>query len=171
MPIVPDSQLPGLLGLNSMQERRSILDTITKRLYFLGPGDYNLEEMLPTGTECYQLTTAPSGHLILPLNRYAEFDKRQTKGSLQLDQTTVALPVTAASTSEPLPATAETIARSQPFSFGTCPGNVDRPVPNVVDRPPSPGPVPTGNPQVLSPQGPITMWVRPRSRSPFHDRH
>jgi len=90
-PSVTGSSLPGLLGLSSMRDRRAILDMVTNRLYFLGQGDYDLHSVLPTGTEEYQLETAPSGHLLLPIDHYAEFDQRQMRGSLQLDQQPVSL--------------------------------------------------------------------------------
>ena len=91
MPTVKGSMLPGLLGLNSLVNRRAILDCITKRLHFLGPGDYDLQSALPPGSKTYQLETAPSGHLILPCTRYAASDQQQKNGAFKLDQTTVTL--------------------------------------------------------------------------------
>jgi len=90
-PAITDSHIPGLLGLNSLSSRRAVLDMHTRRLHFLGSGDYRLETAMPQGTESYQLLTAPSGHLLLPCGRYNEFDRQQTNGSFTLDSTTVAL--------------------------------------------------------------------------------
>ena len=44
--------------------------TVDKRIYFLGPGDYNLLKSLPPGTECFQGEIAASGHLVLPCCEY-----------------------------------------------------------------------------------------------------
>ena len=90
-PIVKDSDLPGLLGLTSLKNRRAILDLVTNQLHFLGPGDYDLMTALPPGTDTFQLKHAPSGHLILPCNKFQEFDKEQANGKFTLDQTPIAL--------------------------------------------------------------------------------
>ncbi len=90
-PCVKGSQLPGLLGLNSLEGNRGLIDFTTSKLYFLGSGDYDLASVLPPGTDCYQLNKAPSGHLILPCNHYSAFDKRQASGSLTMDQPSRAL--------------------------------------------------------------------------------
>ena len=86
-----DSELPGLLGLMSLTNRRGVLDFVNKQLHFLGPGDFDLKTALPPGTESFQLITAPSGHLILPCTHYAEFDEKQKHGNLTLDPSTVSL--------------------------------------------------------------------------------
>ena len=90
-PIVKDSDLPGLLGLTSLKNRRAILDLVTNQLHFLGPGDYDLMTALPPGTETFQLKHAPSGHLILPCNKFQEFDKEQANGKFTLDETPLTL--------------------------------------------------------------------------------
>jgi hypothetical protein len=48
-PIVPDSPVPGLLGLESMTTKRTIIDTVKNQLITLGPGDYSIQ--LPPGSE------------------------------------------------------------------------------------------------------------------------
>ena len=72
VPTVSNSELPGLLGLTAMKNNRAILDCNTNKLYFLGPGDYDLDKMMPPGTDAYQLEVAPSGHLVLPCCTYAD---------------------------------------------------------------------------------------------------
>ena len=91
MPSIRGSQLPGLLGLKALTSNRAILDCVTKRLYFLGPGNYDLMQILPAGTKAFDLETAPSGHLVLPITHYNDFDMQQRDGKFQLDQTQVAL--------------------------------------------------------------------------------
>jgi len=90
-PCVKDSYLPGILGLTSMANRRGVLDMVTNKLHFLGPGDYDLAPALPAGTETFQLTVAPSGHLLLPCDHYQDFDNQQTAGNLTLDSSVMAL--------------------------------------------------------------------------------
>ena len=71
MPVVANSRIPGLLGITSLRQRRTVIDLIDGKLYFVGPGDYDLSQALPPGTECYQCETSPSGHLILPCCDYS----------------------------------------------------------------------------------------------------
>ena len=65
VPTVHNSDLPGLLGLTALRKNRAILDFNTLRLYFCGPGDYELNREMPPGTDTYQLELAPSGHIVL----------------------------------------------------------------------------------------------------------
>ena len=78
LPTVGKSQLPGLLGLQSMRDRNAILDMNTLQLHFVGDGNYDLGLSLPPGTESYKLEIAPSGHLVLPCCEYAAVDKEQS---------------------------------------------------------------------------------------------
>ena len=69
-PTVSGSDLPGLLGLQALKRNRTVMDLNTNKIYFLGPGDYDLLRAMPPGTDCYQATEAPSGHLVLPICEY-----------------------------------------------------------------------------------------------------
>jgi hypothetical protein len=104
MPTVKNSNLPGLLGLTSLTNRRSVIDCTTKTLYFLGPDDYDLSTSMPAGTQTFQLVSAPSGHLVLPITKYSTLDLQQKHGNLTLDPVTVALHVSR-SRSHPSPST------------------------------------------------------------------
>ena len=75
IPAVTDSDLPGLLGLVSLMKNRAVLDFNTLTLYFLGPGDYKLEEALPPGTDSFKCEQAPSGHLVLPCCSFKKDEK------------------------------------------------------------------------------------------------
>ena len=79
-----DSDLPGLLGLVALMKNRAILDFNTLTLYFLGPGNYKLEDALPPGTDAYQCEQAPSGHLVLPCCEYARGKPRDDEQPLTL---------------------------------------------------------------------------------------
>ena len=69
-PIVPNSDLPGLLGLRSMQRARVVLDLTSNKMHPCGPGTVELS--LPSGTETYQLEAASSGHLVLPCSNFQQ---------------------------------------------------------------------------------------------------
>ena len=58
-PAIPNSQVPALLGLDSLRISRAIIDLNTLRLHMCGPGDYKLDEILPPGTEHIQCVLAP----------------------------------------------------------------------------------------------------------------
>ena len=84
IPSIPDSNLPGLLGLQSLRKNRAVLDFNTLKLYFCGPGDSSIESSLPPGTDTFQLELAPSGHLVLPCCEYGERSKTDNDYSLTL---------------------------------------------------------------------------------------
>ena len=92
-PCIQDSDIPGLLGLKSLEENRAILDTVHSRLYFLGKGDCDLMSLLPPGTECYDLQKSTSGHLILPMTYYADLDKARQSAKGFADEAPRALHV------------------------------------------------------------------------------
>ena len=62
------SDLPGLLGLRSLEANRAILDTAQRQLIFPGPGDVKIE--LPPGSTVIPLEKAPSGHLVMVIDDY-----------------------------------------------------------------------------------------------------
>ncbi len=63
-PTINGSNLPALLGLKTLIDKRAVLDLPNMQLHFLGPGDITLN--LPPGSESYPIHHAPSGHLMLP---------------------------------------------------------------------------------------------------------
>ena len=83
-PTVTKSALPGLLGLNALKKNRAVLDVSTNRLYFLGPGDYDLEKAMPPGTDVIQCEEAPSGHIIMPCCEYDAPTTAEPQQSLTL---------------------------------------------------------------------------------------
>ena len=66
--------LPGLLGLRSLEQQRAILDTGNKQLIFPGPGD--VEITLPPGSVRVPLEKAPSGHLVMVVDDYQKIVQR-----------------------------------------------------------------------------------------------
>ena len=63
-PVIPNSQLPALLGLNTLSKERCLIDCFNNQIVFVGPGGYRLQAS--PGSRTYQLKTAKSGHLLLP---------------------------------------------------------------------------------------------------------
>ena len=76
-PTVPNSDLPGLIGLEALERMRAVLDFITGTLHLMGPGDHAIADVLPPGTTSYQLSKAPSGHLLLPCTHYDKISQCQ----------------------------------------------------------------------------------------------
>ena len=72
------AHLPGLLGLNSLERNRAILDCGRRLLIIPGSDDYDYE--LPSTATVLPLEKAPSGHLVLPIDAY---DKVGKKGGLR----------------------------------------------------------------------------------------
>ncbi|CAE7314416.1 RE2, partial [Symbiodinium necroappetens] len=65
-PVVPDSDLPPLLGLKSLRNCNAVLDMQHQKLYIPGPG--GLEIVQSPRTLMLDLELSPSGHLILPVH-------------------------------------------------------------------------------------------------------
>ena len=42
-PTVPESLIPGLLGLEAVRKTRGVIDTVHMRFYMCGPSDFDLE--------------------------------------------------------------------------------------------------------------------------------
>ena len=67
-PTINDHALPALLGLQTLIERRAIMDFTTLQLSFTGPGETRIT--FSPGTDTFQMFQAPSGHLMLPCCDY-----------------------------------------------------------------------------------------------------
>jgi len=75
-PIVEDSNLLGLLGLDSLRRERAIIDVGNKRMIYPGPGE--VEYTLPPGSVTMPLSLNPNGvHLCLPVDEYVKAKQKQ----------------------------------------------------------------------------------------------
>ena len=83
-PTVSNSDLPGLLGLQALRRNRAIIDFSSLKIYFAGPGEYNLDKAMPPGTDVFQTELAPSGHMVIPCCEYTPGLPQQVEGSLSL---------------------------------------------------------------------------------------
>jgi len=77
-PILENSELPCLWGLRSISEKRGLIDTYNKRIYLVGEGGYQLKAS--PGTTHFDLETAPSGHLMLPVTCYNRMQDAEVGG-------------------------------------------------------------------------------------------
>ena len=85
-PLLEGEDMPALFGRVSLQRARSLIDTITNKVYMLGPGDYEeaLEAALPPGTRTFQTEISTSGHMMLPCAKFTPGMKYTEKHSLKL---------------------------------------------------------------------------------------
>ena len=65
-PIIPNSEVPALLGMVTLERRRALVDVAGRKLHFLGDGDY----VVPQGTVTLNLEKTDSGHLMLPITEF-----------------------------------------------------------------------------------------------------
>lgn len=72
------ADLPAIFGSISMQEKDSviILRQGKEMIVFPGPGGYRIE--WSPGTKRLPMIAAPSGHLVIPCDKFAEVDKHTT---------------------------------------------------------------------------------------------
>jgi hypothetical protein len=66
--VINDSEVPALLGLESLEARRSVIDLVSGTLIELGPGPFQLN--LPAGSKLRKLYKSPTGHLMLPCTEW-----------------------------------------------------------------------------------------------------
>ena len=72
-PVIPNSDVPALLGMKTLEARRALLDIRGRKLYFLGPGEYSIQ--LPPGSVEVDLEKTESGHLLLPITEFKNVTK------------------------------------------------------------------------------------------------
>ena len=83
-PAVGKSDPPGLLGLTALRKNKAIIDFSTLKMYFTGPGNYDLSRALPPGTDRFQCELAPSGHMVIPCCEYGGSAQQRDDGELTL---------------------------------------------------------------------------------------
>ena len=67
-PVIPNSDVPALLGNASMSQHRMLIDVMNRKLFMVGHGGYSLQ--LSPGSRSLDLETSPSGHLLLPVTEW-----------------------------------------------------------------------------------------------------
>ena len=92
-PMLPESDVPALLGVRTLKKQRAVMDCFTGRLYLIGAGGYKMS--LSPGSQELKLHEAHSGHWILPCTDWAGADHRRTPTTASLSATSLAvLPAT-----------------------------------------------------------------------------
>ena len=67
-PIIRDSEVPALLGLDSLADLGAIIDVGKRKLYL--PGNSGVEIIPKADTAIITLAIAPSGHMIIPCDSF-----------------------------------------------------------------------------------------------------
>ena len=73
-PIIGNSSLPGLLGLNSLTNQNAVLDLSKMQLHMCGNSGCVITP--GSGSHTFNLEISPSGHLILPCCEYEQLDSQ-----------------------------------------------------------------------------------------------
>lgn len=66
--LIENSEVPALLGLSSLTEKRVLLDTIHDQLIMVGPGGFEIK--LSPGSQVMQCKRSATGHLMLPCSQW-----------------------------------------------------------------------------------------------------
>lgn len=81
--VVTDSDLPALLGLESLERQGALIDCRNRKLIQVGAGGYKLQ-LSPNSTS-HDLQRAPSGHLLLPCSAWKGRSTASSSGKPALD--------------------------------------------------------------------------------------
>eukprot|EP00971_Amphidinium_carterae_P336659 6473146-Amphidinium_carterae.1 len=81
-----------LLGAKSLEHNKVLLDTAAGTFTTVGPGGYKIE--FSPGSRTYQMVRAPSGHWVLPINR---FQQRQRESNTSNSSSSNPAPATSSS--------------------------------------------------------------------------
>eukprot|EP00971_Amphidinium_carterae_P096998 1920242-Amphidinium_carterae.1 len=71
--MIPESDVPALLGLRSLKVKRAVLDMGANVLWLPGEGDMMIDA--PPNSLRLPLSETPSGHLMLPFSKYEELSR------------------------------------------------------------------------------------------------
>ena len=66
--VVPASEIPALVGFDTLEHRRVVLDCYNGKYYEIGPGGYDIQ--LSPGSRLLHLHKAPTGHPVLPATQW-----------------------------------------------------------------------------------------------------
>ena len=71
-PLVPDADLPGILGLDSMADLKVIIDVDNRKFYI--PGKSPCKVVPGEDTAIIKMEVAPSGHVMIPCDNFDGLD-------------------------------------------------------------------------------------------------
>ena len=72
-PVIPNSNVPALLGMVTLESKRALIDVPGKKLYLLGQGEYRIQ--VPEGSLELSLEKTESGHLMLPITEFTAMSR------------------------------------------------------------------------------------------------
>ena len=78
-PVLPDSELPALWGLRSLEKSKTLIDTGNRRLIIPGPGGFRL--IVSPGSTIHELEKSMTGHLMLPCTEWQTALRGQSSAS------------------------------------------------------------------------------------------
>ena len=85
------SHLPGLLGMDSLEKNRGIVDVGGGRLIYPGPGEVQI--ILPPGSIEMPIVKSPSGHPCVVVDQFAKLPRQQAGGVKEAVPTLAVTPV------------------------------------------------------------------------------
>ena len=145
-PVLPNSHVPALLGLETMKRQRTIIDVGAKKYVVPGPGDVHVA--LPPESRVYDLVDSSSGHLLLPIDCWNAKSRADTPDRLRFWYTTTPDgSFTSSNTPSELGLSATAIAPSSssadtPFAINHATSFVEAD-PNIMEPRSVPEPAPT----------------------------
>ena len=71
--LIDESDVPALLGLNSLTEKSALVDTMHDQVILVGKGGFELR--LSPGSTVLQCQRSPTGHLMLPASNWEAVSK------------------------------------------------------------------------------------------------
>ena len=74
--VVPQSELPALLGFDVLERRRVLLDCFNGKYFEIGEGGYDIN--LSSGSRVLHMHKAPTGHPMLPVT---EWNRSKTRSN------------------------------------------------------------------------------------------
>ena len=95
-PCLPDSNVPGLMGIKTMEENDALIRCKTGEIWFLGKGGVKIEPS--PGSRHFQMKKTGSGHWAIPVSRFRRGEKAKTA---QMTMTTTATSSSSSSTAFP----------------------------------------------------------------------
>ena len=77
-PCLDNSSCPGLMGIQSLKRNDALIRCSTGEMWFLGKG--GVEINASPGSKHFQMKLAPSGHWLLPINKFQKGDQVRSAG-------------------------------------------------------------------------------------------
>jgi hypothetical protein len=77
-PCLAESQIPGMMGIQSLKRNNALIECKTGKMWFLGNGGAEIKPS--AGSRCFQMREAKSGHWLLPISKFSTTMKPKSAG-------------------------------------------------------------------------------------------